>query len=231
MCRTYVGVAYGNFVPSSKGFSYLLPVSVSVSLLGAGSTAYSFEALFRSEQRPADRDALKVGTRYGTTAVLLRTAQMAALVFWIALLACAEKGSALFAAVLSVMVFGFATVSAGVFETKQSCIKVIGMHMMHPALVGGMMAVFFSDESWLGWLGALMALCWILLACVCAIVIGFGGYMPTPRPRCCSCIGIVLMLFGVKLFDWFINTEHIQLNNYANKTLPPGGPVSASIKD
>eukprot|EP01047_Picozoa_sp_COSAG01_P114442 COSAG01_NODE_43116_length_433_cov_0.769461_1_plen_133_part_10 len=34
--QTYVGVAYGEFEPSSPTFSYLLPVSVTVSLLGAG---------------------------------------------------------------------------------------------------------------------------------------------------------------------------------------------------
>ena len=34
-CRTYVGVSYGRFDPSSPTFSYLLPTSVAVSLLGA----------------------------------------------------------------------------------------------------------------------------------------------------------------------------------------------------
>ena len=38
--RTYVGVAYGLFDPSAPEFSLLLPISVSVSLLGAGSTAF-----------------------------------------------------------------------------------------------------------------------------------------------------------------------------------------------
>ena len=49
MHRAYVGVSYGKFDPSSPTFSYLLPVSVSVSLLGAGSTAVGFEAGSRDE--------------------------------------------------------------------------------------------------------------------------------------------------------------------------------------
>ncbi len=40
--RTYVGVAYGKFDPSGPRFSWLLPVSVCDSLLGAGSTVFSF---------------------------------------------------------------------------------------------------------------------------------------------------------------------------------------------
>ena len=38
-----MGVAYGKFDPSGPRFSWLLPVSVCVSLLGAGSTVFSFE--------------------------------------------------------------------------------------------------------------------------------------------------------------------------------------------
>ena len=46
--QTYVGVAYGKFDPSSPTFSYLLPVSVTVSLLGAGSTVFGLEAEMRN---------------------------------------------------------------------------------------------------------------------------------------------------------------------------------------
>ena len=51
MLQTYVGVAYGKFNPSSPTFSYLLPVSVTVSLLGAGSTVFGLEAEMRNKQR------------------------------------------------------------------------------------------------------------------------------------------------------------------------------------
>ena len=48
-CRTYVGVAYGRFDPSGPEFSLLLPVSVFVSLLGAASTTFGFEAMARND--------------------------------------------------------------------------------------------------------------------------------------------------------------------------------------
>ena len=51
-------------------------------------------------------DDLSVGSRYGIVGLLLRTAQVTALIFWISLLGCAEKGWAAGAVVLGVLAFG-----------------------------------------------------------------------------------------------------------------------------
>eukprot|EP01045_Picozoa_sp_COSAG04_P005032 COSAG04_NODE_227_length_19396_cov_29.887547_13_plen_1562_part_00 len=102
--QTYVGVAYGKFDPSSPTFSYLLPVSVTVSLLGAGSTVFGLEAEMRNAD--AKKEVVTLGSRYGIVGLLLRTAQVTALIFWISLLGCAEKGWAVVAVVLGVLVFG-----------------------------------------------------------------------------------------------------------------------------
>ena len=108
--RTYVGVAYGKFDPSSPTFSYLLPVSVTVSLLGAGSTVFGLEAEMRNAAANAnkrasdpDKEVVSLGSRYGIVGLLLRTAQVTALIFWISLLGCAEKGWAAVAVVLGVL--------------------------------------------------------------------------------------------------------------------------------
>ena len=77
--RTYVGVAYGGFDPSGPEFSLLLPVSVCVSLLGAGSTLFGVEA----ELRNGNGEIVSMGSPYGIAALLLRTAQFAASIFWI----------------------------------------------------------------------------------------------------------------------------------------------------
>eukprot|EP01045_Picozoa_sp_COSAG04_P004117 COSAG04_NODE_175_length_21521_cov_167.404071_9_plen_1287_part_00 len=102
--QTYVGVAYGKFDPSSPTFSFLLPVSVTVSLLGAGSTVFGLEAEVRNAA--AKKEMVSLGSRYGVVGLLLRTAQVTALIFWISLLGCAEKGWAAVAVVLGVLVFG-----------------------------------------------------------------------------------------------------------------------------
>eukprot|EP01045_Picozoa_sp_COSAG04_P009039 COSAG04_NODE_515_length_13209_cov_19.059115_4_plen_87_part_00 len=67
---------------------------VSVSLLSAGSTVFGVEMEGRKRPAPGEMGKLdlSIGSRYGVVGVLLRTAQAAAMVFWIALLSCAEKG-------------------------------------------------------------------------------------------------------------------------------------------
>ena len=104
-------MSYGRFDPSSEAFSYLLPVSVTVSLLGAGSTAFGFEAGSRDEdgkfvEKDNTAPRLPLASRYGVAALLLRTAQATALIFWIALLGCAEKGWAGPPMLLAVAIFG-----------------------------------------------------------------------------------------------------------------------------
>ena len=111
--QTYVGVAYGKCDPSSPTFSYLLPVSVTVSLLGAGSTVFGLEAEMRNAAANAgkdddapDKEVVSVGSRSGIVGLLLRTAQVTALIFWISRLGCAAKGWEAGAAVPGVRVFG-----------------------------------------------------------------------------------------------------------------------------
>ena len=95
--QTYVGVAYGMFDPSSPTFSYQLPASVTVSLLGAGSTVFGLEAEMRNKAasatasraaygREIKKELVSSGSRYGIVGLLLRTAQVTALIFWISLL-------------------------------------------------------------------------------------------------------------------------------------------------
>ena len=55
--------------------------------------------------RNTERQVVSLGSRYGLVALLLHTAQAAALIFWIALLGCAVKGQAWWAMLLGVAVF------------------------------------------------------------------------------------------------------------------------------
>ena len=49
----------------------------------------------------AKAEVVSLGSRYGIVALLLHTAQAAALIFWIALLGCAVKGGAWWAMLLA----------------------------------------------------------------------------------------------------------------------------------
>ena len=104
-------MSYGKFNPSSPNFSYLLPVSVCVSMLSAGSTVYGLERWLRNVP-VADGVMPSVMSRYGAVALLLRAAQTAALVFWSALLSCARKGWAAPAMLSAVAWFYLAAVEA-----------------------------------------------------------------------------------------------------------------------
>jgi hypothetical protein len=102
--QAYVAVSYGRLNPSDQEhFSSLLCFSISISLLGAGSTNFMAEATCRNQHDSALQ--MKVGSRYGITTVLLRACQTGMLVFWIALMACAEKGLAIIAVVASLVVY------------------------------------------------------------------------------------------------------------------------------
>jgi hypothetical protein len=102
--QAYVAVSYGRLNPSDQEhFSSLLCFSISISLLGAGSTNFMAESTCRNQHDSALQ--MKVGSRYGITTVLLRACQTGMLVFWIALMACAEKGLAIIAVVASLVVY------------------------------------------------------------------------------------------------------------------------------
>ena len=95
-------ISYGKLNPSDQEhFSRLLCFSICVSLLGAGATALSAEGAARNVDRPVVRS----GSGYGMATILLRACQTAMLVFWIALMACAEKGYAIYAVVASLIVY------------------------------------------------------------------------------------------------------------------------------
>ena len=172
--QTYVGVAYGKFDPSSPTFSYLLPVSVTVSLLGAGFTVFGLEAEMRNAAAtiwvagaPTYKEVVSLGSRYGIVGSLLRTAQVTALIFWISLLGCAVKGWAVGAVVLGVLVFGCMCVEAvsrkgalgwwgrvvRLWQPHNSVRAKLLWSAIHATLLGGMAAGFFA-ERFQGWWAA-----------------------------------------------------------------------------
>ena len=71
MRRTYIGVAYGKFDPASPTFTYLLPVSVGVSLIGAGATFFGTEMEGRK-----GLESVTLCSWYGAVALLLRMAKL-----------------------------------------------------------------------------------------------------------------------------------------------------------
>eukprot|EP01045_Picozoa_sp_COSAG04_P009904 COSAG04_NODE_591_length_12289_cov_10.947252_3_plen_1124_part_00 len=100
----YVAISYGKLNPSDpEKFSKLLAFSICISVLGAGATFFSFEAMFRNQF--GDRDVVRTASRYGLVTILLRASQTGTLVFWVSLMACAEKGLALYAVVASLIVY------------------------------------------------------------------------------------------------------------------------------
>eukprot|EP01045_Picozoa_sp_COSAG04_P004428 COSAG04_NODE_192_length_20873_cov_26.172957_4_plen_631_part_00 len=249
MRRTYVGVSYGRFDPSSPTFSYLLPISVTVSLLGAGATAFGFEAGRRdADGKPIQPEStaprLSQRSRYGVVALLFRTAQATALIFWIALLGCAEKGWAGLPMLLAVAIFGGMVVEAAKrSEEIESIWPALGLSAVHLGLVGGMAAVFFGDERAEGWVGAAVVLLIVLIIpMLFCLLVGctrkfFGWWWSDSDDRkkkiaalCCAlvCVPLILVSMGYT----FITSEFEHMdNNYANKSMPIGGPGSGSGPD
>ena len=225
-------MAYGKFDPSGPSFSWLLPVSVCVSLLGAGSTVFSFEQTLR--QKSGDKTALSAESRHGLAALALHTAQVAALVFWIALLGCVEKGWAGIAVVLSVGVLFSLMLEAGFREGSVGAAGAFGA--VHLSLVG-VAAVFFGEGAE-GGAGAGELLGGMLVGCGGCLLAGLGK-----RP-----FGLLLFVCEIKGRAWlgcaalcaplvlgaalcaFVLAEPME-NNYANKSMPLGGPGSGSGPD
>eukprot|EP01045_Picozoa_sp_COSAG04_P014294 COSAG04_NODE_1061_length_8505_cov_15.541042_2_plen_1164_part_00 len=200
--QTYVGVAYGKFDPSSPKFSYLLPVSVSVSLLGAGFTVFGLEVEMRNAN--AKTQVVSLGSRYGIVGLLLRTAQVTALIFWISLLACAEKGWAAGAVVLGVLAFG-----GMCFEAAY---RTINIDQINEA-TGASGKDWDSDaERWVPRTrNALIQ--WRLLRL-------WQRHNSVRASLLWSAIHLAL-LGGMAAI--FFGAQHVP-NNYGNKTLPVGGP-------
>jgi hypothetical protein len=261
MSRTYIGVAYGRFDPSSPGFSYLLPVSVCNSLLSAGRTFYGAEVAFRDGVRSGD---MSLGSRYGIVAVLLRTAQSAALVFWIALLSCAQKGWGDVAALLSLPVYGGMMLEA----VKRSegpehpylLLKLLTVALL--GLLGGFAAVFFGQDYTEGWVGAAALLigaiplgllmifpfAFVLFTCreeaarsdgasvngcvgdcLLAIARACALALAAMAAACATCLLCIVPIVAGTIAAFF-EAEHMD-NNYANQSMPDGGPGSGSGPD
>eukprot|EP01045_Picozoa_sp_COSAG04_P004436 COSAG04_NODE_192_length_20873_cov_26.172957_12_plen_1541_part_00 len=248
-CRTYVGVAYGRFNPSSPKFSNLLPVSVFVSLLGAGSTAFGFEASARDEYGKfvdlnSTRRRLPLGSPYGIVALLLRTAQATALIFWIALTGCAYKGWAGLPMLLAVAIFGWMVYEAAFLrsdvksEFGETVWTALTLSAVHLTLLGSMAAAFFGDEQDEGWVGAAVLLTGMLLVCGgclcagydddCEKFFGCSGLL-TDSDNKVYAVGCALLTL-ISMSIVFFNVEHVD-NNYANKSMPVGGPGSGSGPD
>ena len=73
-------------------------------MLGAGATFFSFEAAYRADSA-TESVLVHTASRYGLATILLRASQTGMLVFWVSLMACAEKGLALYAVVASLIVY------------------------------------------------------------------------------------------------------------------------------
>ena len=100
-----MGVAYGRFSPHSANFNIALPISVAVSMLNAGITAFGFEILARNRTDPSEGDLVKYGSFYGFVTVLLRSVQFASLTFALSLYACTKKELAVGTILASIPVF------------------------------------------------------------------------------------------------------------------------------
>ena len=167
--QVYVGVAFGLLDPSGADFDPLLAVSVAVSLLGAGASFTGFEALGRDGLAIHGEVLVSVASAYGVATIVLRLAQTAALVFSIALLSCAFKGSAVAAMAVSIVLYvgmGFEAMtrdqdremqgcSNGIEACGGVCASLCGLSgymsrrgavvwgLLHAALVGAFAAAFF----------------------------------------------------------------------------------------
>ena len=167
---------------------------------------------------------VSAASRYGAVALLLRTAQVAALVFWIALLSCAEKGWAGIAIVLSVVVVFVGGIESALRSEKKTIWAALVLCALHLALVGGMAAVFFGDEQAEGWAGA--------AALLGGMLVSGGGCLFAGCTRkvfeydsdsclrhlslCCALVCVPLLLGGT--IYAFVTAEHMD-NNYANLSL------------
>eukprot|EP01045_Picozoa_sp_COSAG04_P002611 COSAG04_NODE_96_length_26486_cov_136.642817_15_plen_1257_part_00 len=223
--QTYVGVAYGKFDPSSPTFSYLLPVSVTVSLLGAGSTVFGLEAEMRNAVagEPKDRwgpptfkEVVTLGSRYGIVGLLFRTAQVTALIFWISLLGCAEKGWAAVAVVLGVLVFGGMCAEAAYRGRRMKAIEwkvkeqpwgMSGYDAEKWREEQQAQGTLLGEEKWREPFRSKLIRLWQPPRSVRAPLLWSALHL--------ALLGAMAAVF----FD----VQHVP-NNYANKTLPMGGP-------
>eukprot|EP01045_Picozoa_sp_COSAG04_P005468 COSAG04_NODE_254_length_18809_cov_8.025869_26_plen_564_part_00 len=103
------------------------------------------------------------------------------------------------------------------------------------------MAVFFGDEQAEGWVGAAVLLVGMLIGCGGCLFAGCKVYKSDPfdyfnddEPRtlslCCALICVPLILVSALCAYVFFEGEHVD-NNYANKSMPIGGPGSGSGPD
>ncbi len=104
LLQAWVGVVMGQLDSSSPSFSALITTSLCVSILGAGVTCFTLEAIGRNGNAMS-RNEIVIRSRYGVTVVLLRSAQHCVLVLSMALLGCAFGAWAMVAVVLGVTVF------------------------------------------------------------------------------------------------------------------------------
>ena len=108
----------------------------------------------------------------------------------------------------------------------------LGLCAAHITLVGGMAAVFFGDEPVEGWAAAAAPLAVMLLLCGGCLFAGCTRkvfeYDHTSRrlSLCCALCCCPLIIVGIITADF----EHVD-NNYANKSMPVGGPGSGSGPD
>ena len=199
--QSYVAVSYGKLDPSDpERFSRLLAFSVSVSLLGAGSTAFGVEDASRNNG--GRKDVVRAGSRYGLTTILLRSTQLGMLIFWVALAACAEKDFAAFAMVAAVCAYAGAVVEAAWREYVDEVLP-------HPnrvkVLEGG-------PDSWnVPVLRALACCGWLVHPQNALKRAMFWNALPP--------------LIAGAIAAAFYSVEHYD-NNYANSSAPIGPPGS-----
>eukprot|EP01045_Picozoa_sp_COSAG04_P021972 COSAG04_NODE_2419_length_4162_cov_3.588481_4_plen_550_part_00 len=163
-------------------------------MLGAGSTTFAIEVEMRNHWNPQWSAGLSVSSHYGVAAVSLRTAQTTALVFWVSLLGCAEKGLAALAVVVLVLVY-------------------LGM-LLEAAQRGG-------SRTGSSTMIAENARCWRRF-----VLLG----QPLHSARAALLWGAINLALLTAVAAIFFTVEHMD-NNYANKSMPIGGPGSGSESD
>eukprot|EP01043_Picozoa_sp_COSAG02_P071874 COSAG02_NODE_13315_length_1411_cov_1.223323_1_plen_281_part_00 len=85
------------------------------------------------------------GSGYGIVTILLRACQTAMLVFWIALMACAEKGYAIYAVVASLVVF----LVAGWEATHRRALgRALVVNMLPLLIAGAIASTFWTVEHY-----------------------------------------------------------------------------------
>lgn len=138
-----MGVTTGRLDPSSSDFSALIVASLCISILGAGVTCFTLEAIGRNGNTMT-RDVLLLSSRYGVVVVLLRSAQHCVLVLSAALLGCAVEGWAAIAVVLGVAVFFCSGYEA--VDREGSYTQAVLLFLAYAALVSGIAAAFAFAE-------------------------------------------------------------------------------------